>query len=354
MELLVLDQNLKSIEILDIFNSLIWTDRYCGYGDFEITMPVNDAPLSILNTDYFLNMSESDRTMIIETKQIKSDVEDGNYLIVSGRSLESILYRRIVWGQTILTGNFQNGIKKLITDSFINPSIAARKVNKFRFVDSTDPVITALTIDEQFNGEYVYDVVASLCAAKKIGFKLTLAADNYLEFSLFSGKDRSYNQTLNPYVIFSPTFENLFNSNYLESTNPFKSASLVGGEGEGSARKMIAVEIDSPPTGLSRREMFTDASDISSTTDSGTLTTEQYNAQLTQRGKQDLAYNTLIRSFEGEVDYNQSFKYGEDFFLGDIVQLANEYGIESRSRVSEIVFSQDPSGISSYPTFDNV
>lgn len=354
MDLLVLNQTFSAVDMIDTFTSLIWKDRYCGYGDFEITIPISEASLSLFQTDFFLDMSESDRTMIIETKQIKSDVEDGSYLIISGRSLESILCRRIVWGQTILTGNFQNGIKTLITDNFINPSIAARKVNNFRFVDSTDPAITTLTIDEQFNGEYVYDVIASLCAAKKIGFKLTLSADNYLEFSLYSGKDRSYNQTTNPYVIFSPAFENLFNSNYLESTNPFKSASLVGGEGEGSARKLLTAEIDNPPTGLARREMFTDASDISSTIESGTLTTEQYNAQLLQRGKQDLAVNTVVRSFEGEVDYNQSFKYGEDFFLGDIVQLANEYGIESRSRVSEIVFSQDPSGISSYPTFDNV
>lgn len=354
MDLLVLDQSFSAVEMVDVYNSLIWTDRYCGYGDFEITLPVSEAPLSLFQPDFFLDMSDSERTMIIETRQIKSDVEDGSYLIISGRSLESILYRRIVWGQTVLTGNFQNGIKKLITDSFINPSVAARKVSNFRFVDSTDPVITALTIDEQFNGEYIYDVVQMLCAEKKIGFKLILADDDYLEFSLYSGKDRSYSQTTNPYVIFSPTFENLFNSNYLESANTFKSTTLVGGEGKGSARKLLTAEIDNPPTGLARREMFTDASDISSTIESGTLTTEQYNAQLLQRGKQDLAVNTVVRSFEGEVDYNQSFKYGEDFFLGDIVQLSNEYGIESRSRVVEMVHSQDSSGISSYPTFDNV
>lgn len=49
--------------------------------------------------------------MIVEKIQITSDTEDGNHVTVTGRSLESILDRRIVWGQKLLSGNLQNGIK---------------------------------------------------------------------------------------------------------------------------------------------------------------------------------------------------------------------------------------------------
>ena len=48
------------------------------------------------------------------------------------------------------------------------------------------------------------------------------------------------------------------------------------------------------------------------------------------------------------------FKYGEDFFIGDIVQIANEYGNEETAYISELVISQDEEGFSIYPTFKMV
>ena len=48
------------------------------------------------------------------------------------------------------------------------------------------------------------------------------------------------------------------------------------------------------------------------------------------------------------------FKYGIDFFMGDIVQFANEYGHESKVRVIEMVRSEDEDGCSAYPTFETV
>ena len=36
MELLVLNTTFESIAVVDTYDSLIWTDRYNAYGDFEI------------------------------------------------------------------------------------------------------------------------------------------------------------------------------------------------------------------------------------------------------------------------------------------------------------------------------
>lgn len=36
MELLVLNTTFESIAVVDTYESLIWTDRYNAYGDFEI------------------------------------------------------------------------------------------------------------------------------------------------------------------------------------------------------------------------------------------------------------------------------------------------------------------------------
>ena len=45
------------------------------------------------------------------------------------------------------------------------------------------------------------------------------------------------------------------------------------------------------------------------------------------------------------------FKYGEDFFNGDVIQIANEYGHETKARIVEIVMTEDSEGASVYPTF---
>lgn len=355
MELIVLDTSLKMLSVLDTFESLIWTERFSAYGDFEVYTSINDSVLDLLKEDYYLWLRESDQTMIIEDRKIESDAEDGDHFTATGRSLESILDRRIIWKQTILSGNFQNGIKKLLDENIINPSDTSRKVDNLIFEASTDSAITSLTVDAQFTGDNLYDAIKKLCDSKDIGFQIKLSDDNKFVFKLYAGTDRSYDQFANPYVIFSPKFENVINTNYLESKKTLKTVTLVAGEGEGSDRRTTTVACSSGAgSGLERRELFTDARDVSSTVDDRTLTDAEYNAQLSQRGSENLAENILTKSFEGKVETTRMYKYGEDFFKGDIVQIVNEYGIEGKARVTEIIRSQSKDGLDSYPTFVTV
>lgn len=351
MELIVKDANFQAVGLLDQFESLIWTDRFSAYGDFEFYVKSLDYP-DVLKTDYYLFLKESEHVMIVEDRSNDSDVEKGSYIKVTGRSLESILDRRVIWQQTILSGNLQNGIHQLLNDAIISPTDTTRKIPNFIFEASTDPLITNLTVNTQFTGDNLYTAIKQLCDNASIGFKITINSANQFVFKLYAGTDRSYQQTTNPFVVFSPRFDNLITSNYVDSIKTLKTISLVGGEGEGSARKLLGVSISSGAgSGLSRREMFTDARDVSSTVSGSTLTTEQYNAQLTQRGQQDLAKNTATLSFEGTTDATNMYKYGTDFGMGDIIQVENEYGMRSRSRVTEMVNSQSTEGLSFLPTF---
>lgn len=351
MDILVLDTNFESVTVVDTFKEAIWTDRYNAYGDFEIELSADTKLLEFLKEDYYLWLNESDHSMIIEDIDIDSDAEDGNHFIITGRSLESILERRIVWGQKILTGNLQTAVQTLLNESFISPSIADRKVDNFIFEASTDPKITNLTIDAQYFGEDLYSVIKGLCEENQIGFKIVLNDSNQFVFSLYAGTDRSYDQTENPYVVFSPNFENIINSNYYTSKANLKNVTLVAGEGEGSARKTATV---GSASGLDRRELFTDARDISSETEDGELSTSQYTSQLQTRGNENLAEHKAKTAFEGEVEATQLYTYGKDFFIGDIVQITNEYGHEGTVYISEVVTSQSNQGLSIYPTFKTI
>lgn len=351
MDLFVLNEKFDTISVIDTYESIIWTDRFRQYGDFELYTPMQEGLLDVIKQDYYLVNPNSEHVMIVEKILIGTDPENGNHATITGRSLESILERRIVWGLKTLKGKLQNGIKELLNDSIIAPpaKLSGRRIGNFIFEASNDPIITNLTIDAQYTGKNLYEVIQTACEENDIGFKITLNNRNQFVFKLYAGVDRSYGQSSLPYVVFSPNFDNLLNSNYIESKASLKNVTLIGGEGEGAARKYATV---GTATGLNRRELFTDARDISSEVDENTvLSDEDYTALLTQRGKEKLAENTEIVSFEGQIDTTIMFRYGEHFFNGDIVQITNEYGHETTARILEIVTSEDKEGISIYPTF---
>lgn len=356
MLLRLLNTDLDSVSMVEIYESLIWTERYQEYGDFELYAPVTSDILSLFKQDYYLENRESDQVMIIEKIVIETDAEAGNHVTITGRSLESLLDRRIIWGTKTLNGNFQNGIRTLLEESIIKPLDGNRKISNFIFEESTDPLITSLTIDVQYTGDSLYKVISDLCKEHDIGFKVTLNDYKQFVFKLYAGTDRSYEQVDNPCVVFSPNFENLINSNYIESKSAMKNVTLVGGEDRDvdgvKTRHYVTV---GSASGLGRREMFTDARDIQSDDgDGNTLSDAEYDAKLDARGNEDLTENKSITSFEGEIETTLMFKYGEDFFNGDIIQIANEYGHEAKARILEVVTTEDESGLSVRPTFSTI
>lgn len=356
MEAIVLDENLVTIGIIDSFESFIWTDRFFGFGDFEIgSAPTSNFISNAANGKYLL-LNGSEHVMILETLDIKTSSVEGNKMFIRGRSLETILFNRIIWNQTVLTGNFQDGIELILNMNAIDPTDPDRKISLLVFDRTFDPIITALDIDSQFYGEFLYNVIADLCRSRNIGFRITLGNDNKFHFSLYSGTDRSEDQFDVPYVVFSPSFENVINSDYTETNQFLKTITLVAGEkGIGNGRTTKIVEIDTGAgTELDRREMFTDAAGVTRSTPDRVLTDEEYIDQLTQKGEADLFINSSIKTFEGQIDTTLSYKFGEDFEMGDIVQVENEYGQKGKSRVIEMIFSHDASGIKMYPTFSAV
>lgn len=356
MELLILNTKFETVDVLDVFESLIWTDRFFKCGDFEIYTTTDVDIVQKLKLDYYLQNEASDHMMIIESAQIKADVETGSKLIVKGRSLESILDRRIVWNQTTLNGYLEGQVEKLLNENVINPAIPARKISNFRFEKSGDPYIEKLTIEAQYTGGDLYEVICNICEKYQIGFKVTFdELTQFFVFKLYSSTDRSYAQDKNPYVVFSPEFNNIINSDYVEGKRDLKTVALVAGEGEGSGRRKV-VTGKSDDTELTRRELYVDARDISSSLPNGnTIPTSQYDAQLVYRGNERLDEHKMQKAFNGQVETTQMYRYNEHFFMGDIVQLENEFGMADRTRVIEFIYSESRDGGSeNYPTFEVV
>lgn len=397
MDINILNKNYEVVAVCDVFESLIWNVKYNGYGDFELCVPANSAALPYLREDYYLEILDSNRTMIIEHYEPLTDVEEGSTVMFSGRSLESILTRRIVWTQTILSGNLQEAIKKILNDAFINPSNESRRIHNFVFIDSDDPNVTGATIDEtMFTGDEVIDVVEPLCQNAKLGWIIALMkvvnvntlpqignpkilyildenkyywdefSNTYktienldlpdekfvMAFRLYSGKNRTTKQTILPHVVFSLYNDNLFSAKRTIDKKNYKNVTLVAGEGEGTARRTLEY---GEAEGLERREYFTDARDISSNKGRpDAISDANYNKLLAERGKTKLAEQTIEREVEAEVDTSvySMFTYQKDYFIGDVVENVDEYGVAFASRINEMTIHLDSKGYSSYPIFE--
>ena len=350
MEATILDTNFNIVGIVDDYQSMIWTERYSEAGDFELYGATNSTIATYCKMGYFVTIPESDRAMIIESIEISEETDKSNKILVKGRSLEAILMRRIVWDQTILTGSVQNAIYKLIYDSILNPDDSNRVIPNFYFLQSTDTAITSLSFESaQFTGDTIFDAIKQFADAFEIGFKIELI-DGKMIFSLFAGKDRSYAQNVNPYVVFSDDYDNIVSSDFKNNMSNYQNVALVAGEGEGSERRKIEYYTsNTAPSGINRYETFVDARDISS--NNGEITDKEYMAELQNRGDAKLAEVEEDWSFDCQIDTQHSYQYGKDYFIGDILQLIGILGIQAQARITEFIRCTDINGYSAYPQF---
>lgn len=360
MELKLLDINRHSVGFIDTFKSLLWVDRYYTFGDFEFQAVATSDLLAKLSNTAYLIQKDSPHVMLFESLEIKTSVDNGKDLFVKGRSMEAFFEQRHIWNPGItLEPAFQDAFMQLIFENIQGQQeIPDRNAPEFDFLESDDPLITgAPGIDYQpVMGDSLYKVVMDMCIARGIGWRIVLTSDLKFQIGLYAGADRSHDQIDNPYVVFSPNTDNLISGDYIATNQFYKTIAHVAGvtEDDGSRIQVTVTIPGGGGVGLARREMFVDASDMPRTTSEGTLTEAEYIAKLEERGRQELAKQIFIESFDGQIDVNTTqYAYREDFFMGDIVQIADEFGHQAKSRVTEVIHSQDPSGAKIYPTFTN-
>lgn len=345
MQFYLLDTELNIIKVIDTFKSVIWTTRYYASGDFELYIPATQEMIDLFKRDYYVvRDDDTTQAMIIQNIQITTDVEEGNYLIITGKSLKSILGRRIVWRQTIINGRVESGIRTLVNKNAINPDEPERKIDNLILGAELG---LADKMKSQYTGNNLEETIQGICKTYKLGYDVMLDLEKkQFIFILYKGADRSYNQTANPYVVFSNDYENLLRTNYVTNSENYKNVAKIAGEGEGNARKTTSVGTAS---GLNRYEIFVDARDLS--TNEGEVDELTYLSLLGERGLAALAEATISEGMEGEVESNHTYKLNEDYFLGDVVEVVNEYGIAMTPRVIEVIESEDDTGHYTIPTF---
>lgn len=354
MDIYTLNSDFEITGVIDSYSSVIWTTRYYEAGDFELYFAADKNILNLIqNNDYLvrdkdMNEDEYRNVMMIDKPniKIKTDVENGDYITVSGKCLKSIVSRRVVINQTIISGKIETCINCLLCENIIQPVDERRKINNFIFQNTSD---FNIWLTMQKTGDNLETLMTEICTNYGLGWDVYIKNKKFV-FYLYKGTDRSLDQNINPHVIFSYEFDNLVTSDYSEETSNYANVAIVAGEGEGAARKKVETG-DSTARGLNRYEFFVDSRNTSS--NDGEITEADYNKMLAEEGKEKLAELQKVTSYEGEIDATKNYVLNHDFYLGDKVQIINDYRISKSTRIIEIIDADDENGNSIVPTFSD-
>lgn len=354
----VLDQSFNLVGVIDDYISVIWRPAYYDIGDFELYINATSEAVELLKRNYYLvrdkdiivdddNNVTYTNVMIIKNLILNTDAEEGDKLTYTGRELKFILNQRIVWNQTNLAGSTENAIRQLVNENAINPSDSNRVIPNLMLGVSaglTD------TIEKQITGDKLDQAIIDICTAYNYGWEIYVY-NGMMMFIVYQGLDRSYSQNDRPYVVFSEEFENILNSAYELNSESYANTTLIGGEGEGIER--IYTTVNNSNSGLERYEVFTDARDISQNKDSeDAIDSATYLNLLAERGNENIASLANTEGFTGEVLSDVTYKYGEDFYLGDKVTVVNKYGLSKDVMVLSAIESVDDTGIKLIPQFN--
>ena len=384
----VLNRDLVIVDIIDDAKSIIWTKRFWECGDFELYMIANEKNLNKVTQGYFLSRDDDSTVMIIDKIEIKTDIDNGNFITVTGRSAESLLERRCHMSNrqnVSMEGNYPAIISYLALSVLCNNEIFHinnnYENNENWFCDPTRNIPCVLwlysaiwdKLNEEYGGAGQWTTIdqTSLVndgtwlktmenTAKLYGFGFELrkhiAGSTYLVLDAIISKNRSIHQTENPQIIFSKEYDNLISSNYYNDKTNYKNCAFVYGEGEGSDRicKRIWRNPSNKPSGLDLYEVFIDARDISSTRESKTLNHDEYGELLDIRAKEKFIEYKTVEAFDGEIQADMQWKYKQDYFIGDIVTMQNEYGIEKDVRITAVTECEDDTGYFYIPIFENL
>ena len=206
---------------------------------------------------------------IIESIQLETDTEKGDYLTISGRFLMCLLERRIIYPTLSFTSltSYSDIVRKAVQENAINignrniPSLSLGSVSGICWESKTKLQISYANLME-----WIYTICETVGGTANIRLNKLENEQYEMLFELSEGSDRSIMQEENPHIIFSDSYSNLLSFSYAEDSSVQKNFAYVLGQGEGEERKRTTYFNGDEPTLLDRYEIYVDAKDISGET----------------------------------------------------------------------------------------
>lgn len=335
------DTTFDSIGEVNQYESLIWPDKFNGFGTFELWAPITEE-----NSQYFkkgnILWCGGDNAAVVEIVKSEIDEIGTKTYNVKGRTLEMLLTTRIIWGTyNAVNKDASTAMYEIVNQNCVNPSNANRKIPYLKLAEDLK---FGGKITYQKTGGEVYDSLSTIASTYDLGFNVLFKPKTKeLIFEVVEGVDRTVEQSTNDPVEFSTELEDLLSSSYYTNDQDVKNVAFVQGEGSGSSRKsVISGEADSK--GFGRRELYVDARDLQSTSvdengEEQNLSPTEYTQVLTQRGDDKLSECKTTETFEAQIRVfgDVQYEFGVDYKKGDKVTVRDDQlNVVVSARITEV------------------
>lgn len=331
----------ENIGEVNQYNSLIWSDKFNGYASFELWAPITEE-----NSEYFkkgnILWCGGDNAAVIEIVKSTIDDKGTKTFNVKGRTLEMLLTTRIIWGTYNASNKYASTIMyDIVKQNCINPTNANRKIP---YLECAEDKQFGGKISIQKTGGEVYDALTTIASNKDLGFNVLFRPkEKKLIFEVVAGVDRTIEQNEVDPVEFSTDLEDILSSSYYTNNQDEKNVAFIQGEGEGASR-ISQISGNNELEGFNRKELYVDARDIQSefANEDGTTTTltpEEYDAALVNRGNDKLAECKTTETFEAQIRVfgDVQYEFGVDYNKGDKVTIRDkQLGVVVSARITEV------------------
>lgn len=371
MDIFILDEQIRPIDVVDQYISLIWTERWDEIGDFELVTLSTPSNRRRFVPDVQISIAESRHVMVIETVENTNDVENGAVLKIKGRDLICMTEKRNAVAKDAVT----HEILPLWIHLGLSPKDLILRIVKdicFASAIDSDDNLPYLQNPELEESLYPTDTIAepepggidwaqkpmSLYAAFKeiakaydLGFRLYRhPSQSKLYFNVSIGSDRTSAQSTVPPIIFSEDMANLIDTKeFIDYSKHFNVVQVIYFYKDGSDNDVTSSVIVEAPEiafssgGFQRKVKMLSVTQIPD----GVWDIPAY---LTQLGNEELMKSRPIDVYDGEVAQNAVFVYERDYYLGDILEVRGNDGGAAYMRVVEQIFKSDSTGVSAYPS----
>ncbi|WP_185966811.1 siphovirus ReqiPepy6 Gp37-like family protein [Clostridium sp. HBUAS56017] len=314
----IFDNKFTFLDDIEDYISFYFVRSFLQAKEFQLVAPIKYA--EILKEENYIYISKN-KSMIIEEIEID---EDQSQITVKGRDIKSILERRITIPPVgsvndEIKGTAEQVIKHYIDANCVNPIDANRKIPGLIIANNQN---RGLNVSWQSRYKNLEAEIESIASLGGIGWFVYLDPKaKQLIFDVELGIDRTAGQSTNSRVIFSSDYNNITNAIYTSSSVSYRNVGYVGGQGEGTDRKVQEIK-KNDVAGIERREVFIDARDISETDN------------LKDRALSKLSEYDYVSNTESTI-INKNLIYEEDWNLGDLVTVKNS--IENKDlRITEV------------------
>lgn len=312
---------------------------YQDVGEFEIYCRASKANLKALQKGRYVTIPNKRFIWVITSVKYTFTAGGARMISATGYEAKWLLNKRCILTPKELNGTITKAVYGLVNHNLGEGANAARKIVGFT-VDTNDLLINIS--GTQAPRANLLEFVNPLLKQYNCG-SIVEFVNGKLVYKIFTGVVRTNS------VKFSQSLDNLLSSEYLtDDTNKATSALVVSTVEDVDYTQTY----DTGATGIDRAEILVESNistkyeDANGTEQETTPDSLLYEDWLTEEGKTKLAEHTTIEEINGEIDIaNSNYIFDEDFFIGDIVKIQDEYfNFYVNSKIAKYTIKQDANG----------